>query len=285
MSLLLGLIYLSSCDKDVHQDESGLTVTLKMTTDDAVSSVRLWIYQESGALVKEYSYKSVNELASDRFQLPAGNYVLVAANNLVTPFSVKDAAGDAKAYEDLLFTLDDASASPIHAHYGTKTVTVHEGETSLVQVDMSRVLAELQFTIKGVPADVTEVEAYVKNAAQGFYPAMNRLTPETAPAYLGKVRPQDGVISFPLIRVMPVVTPTESRAVSDIPTLLEFNFKYSDNTSIHFEAEAPEMQNGGTYTPEVVFEVFQPGVTIRITDINGWGVGETTGGEILNPSN
>ena len=51
-----------------------------------------------------------------------------------------------------------------------------------------------------------------------------------------------------------------------------------------FNAEAPAMENGGTYTPEVVFDIFRPGITVTITEINGWIKGETTEGEILNPN-
>ena len=282
LAMLLGL---SACDKDAHKDENGLVVNIVMPGDDAVSDIRLWVYQSDGLLVDEYHYADNNELSSALFPLASGEYVLIAATNLVTPFSTDQAIGNSvKPYEGLAFTLNDASASPAHAHYGVQKVTVKSDDITHTEVAMNRILAELQFTIKGVPANVTKAEAKITNVAKSFLPYSGQLNPYTDIADLGSVTPVDGVITFPMKRLMPVVKAQTRAGTESVPTLLQFTFLYADGETITFNAEAPAMENGGTYTPEVVFDVFRPGMTVTITTINGWAKGETNEGEILNPN-
>lgn len=282
LAMLLGL---SACDKGAHKDEKGVVVNLVMPGDDAASDIRLWVYRSDGLLVDEYHHTDTKQLSSSALALDAGEYVLIAATNLVAPFSADPAIGDGiKPYEGLAFTLNDASASPAHAHYGVQRVTVNDGELVRTEVKMNRILSELQFTIKGVPAGVTKAEAKITNVAKSFLPYSGQLNPMTDVADLGSVTPKDGVISFPMKRLMPVVN-TQSRAGIDaVPTLLQFTFRYDDGKAVTLDATAPIIENGGTYTPEVVFDVFRPDMTVTITDINGWKEGGTNEGEILNPN-
>lgn len=282
LAMLLGL---SACDKDAHKDENGLVVNFVMPGGDDVSDVRLWVYQSDGLLVDEYHYSDMKQLSSSALALDDGEYVLIAATNLVTPFSTDQAIGNGvKPYEGLTFMLNDASASPAHAHYGIQRVTVKGDGTTHTEVAMSRILAELQFTIKGVPANVTKAEAKITNVAKSFLPYSGQLNPYTDVADLGSVTPVDGVITFPMKRLMPVVNVQSRAGIDAVPTLLQFTFQYDNGESITFDATAPIIENGGTYTPEVVFDVFRPGMTVTITTINGWAEGETNEGEILNPN-
>lgn len=283
LAMLLGL---SACDKEAHKDENGLVVNIVMPGDDAVSDVRLWVYKSDGLLVGEYHHADMKQLSSSALALDAGEYVLIAATNLVTPFSTNQAIGDGiKPYEGLAFTLNDASASPAHAHYGVQQVTVKGDAFTHTEVAMSRILAELQFIIKGVPANVVKAEAKVTNVAKSFLPYSSQLIPMTDIADLGSVTPKDGVISFPMKRLMPVVNAQSRAGIDAVPTLLQFTFWYDNGETITFHAEAPAIENGGTYTPEVVYDVFRPGMTVTITTINGWRKGETNEWVILNPNN
>lgn len=286
----------TACDKDAHKDEKGVTVSLSLPGEDAVNDTRLWVYQPDGLLLKEYHDTNPQELSLK--PLAPGDYVLIAATNLVAPFSTDQAMADGvKPYEGLLFQLDEPSASPAHAHYGVQTLQVDADGMAHAEVKMSRILAELQFTIKGVPAEVVEVEASITNVAKGFLPYSRQLLPATEVAHLGKVSPQNGVISFPLQRLMPVVKrlmpvvdPAVKRQtrVADVPTTvtthLQFTFRYANGNTITFDAEAPAMENGGTYTPEIKYEQFRPGVTLQINAINGWVELPDIHGDLLNPS-
>ena len=282
LAMLLGL---SACDKDAHKDENGLVVNLVMPDEDTASDIRLWVYKSDGLLVDEFHHADMKQLSSSALALDAGEYVLIAATNLVTPFSADQAIGNGvKPYEGLTFMLNDASASPAHAHYGVQRVTVKGDGTTHAEVAMSRILAELQFTIKGVPANVTKAEAKITKVAKSFLPYSGQLNPYTDVADLGSVTPVDGVITFPMKRLMPVVNAQSRAGIDAVPTLLQFTFQYDDGESITFDATAPVIENSGTYTPEVVFDVFRPDMTVTITTINGWAEGETNEGEILNPN-
>lgn len=290
---LSGMLLFTACDKDAHKDEQGVTITLSLPSEDDVTDTRLWVYQPDGLLLKEYHDTTPRALSLE--PLAPGEYVLIAATNLTAPFSTHQAMADGvKPYEGLLFQLDEPSASPAHAHYGVQTLQISADGIGHAEMKMSRILAELQFTIKGVPAEVTEVEANVTNVAKGFLPYSRQLLPATDVARLGKASPQNGVISFPLKRLMPVVKsvvkPVVERqtrtadAPTTVPTLLQFTFRYADGNTITFDAEAPAIENGGTYTPEIKYEQFRPGVTLQINAINGWVELPDINGDLLNPS-
>lgn len=279
------LLNFSACDKDAHKDENGLVVNITMPGDDAVSDIRLWVYKSDGLLVDEYHYSDMKQLSTSTLALDAGKYVLIAATNLVTPFSTDQATGNGiKPYEGLAFTLNKASASPAHAHYGVQRVTVKGDGITHTEVAMNRILAELQFTIKGVPSNVTKAEAKITNVAKSFLPYSSQLNPYPDVADLGSITPVGGVITFPMKRLMPVVNAQSRAGIDAVPTLLQFTFQYDNGETITFHAEAPAIENGGTYTPEVVYDVFRPGMTVTITTINGWAEGEMDEGEILNPN-
>lgn len=286
---LSGIILFTACDKDAHKDEKGVTISLSLSGEDVVNDTRLWVYQPDGLLLKEYHDTNPQELSLE--PLAPGDYVLIAATNLVVPFSTDQAIAEGvKPYEGLLFQLDEPSASPAHAHYGVQTLRVNGDGIAHAEVKMSRILAELQFTIKGVPAEVIEVEASVTNAAKGFLPYNRQLLPATDVVNLSKVSPKNGVISFPLTRLMPVVKPVLKQqahtadAPTTVTTFLQFTFRYADGNTITFDAEAPAMENGGTYTPEIKYEQFRPGVTLQINAINGWVELPNIHGDILNPN-
>ncbi len=287
MIMCLCALLLTACDKNAHEGETDvLVVNLSMSGTDAVNDIRLWVYGADGPLVEEYHYSSIRELSGTPIPLPSGDYMLIAATNLTAPFSTDMLiANGVRPYEGLMFRLDDASASPLHAHYGVQAVKVGDSDLTRVEVTMNRILAELQFTVKGIPDNVVEAGAKVTNTAKALLPYSGQLLPYTDIADLGSIIVQNGIATFPMKRLMPV--PKEkTRADGDgnIPTLLEFTFHYTDGSAITFNAEAPAMENGGTYTPEVVYDIFRPGITVTIADINGWAEGETTGGEILNPN-
>src|SRR5574344_860060 len=112
---------LSGCDKD--QEEHGLALSILMPEEDTSGEIRTWIYKEDGALVKDTTFATPLELTSTLIDLAAGKYEIIAANNLTAPFSTDQViANGTLPYERPLFRLDDAAASPAHAHYGVQTV-------------------------------------------------------------------------------------------------------------------------------------------------------------------
>lgn len=260
---------LASCHKDNHEAPQGLTVSLTMQGNDAINDVHLWVFDSNEVLRNEYSFKSTIAITTEILPLPTGKYTVVAGTNLIAPFSYQTTIGTTPA-DELLVWLTDAKASPVHAHYGVQSVTITDNSLTQAEVKITRILAELQFSIRNVPAEVVSVEAEVLNSAHGFYPAMDKLTAETAQVDMGKQTPANGDVNFPLLRVMPVVGTTPMRAAEETKTHIRFIFTFSDGKSTEVEVIAPLMQNGGSYSPEVEYETLKDKITVDITGISNW---------------
>lgn len=271
------ILALTSCSKDSHEEKQGLAVSFTMPNDDAIDDIHLWIFNSNDVLEDEYSFKSAAAMASKLLPLAAGKHMIVAGINLTAPFSYSTTIGSTKI-DELLVLLTDAKASPSHAHYGIQTANVKDNGITQVEVKMTRVLAELQFSIHNVPAEVVSVEAEVLNCAKGFYPGTGKMTAETAQVDMGKQTPVNGDVNFPLLRVMPVVEPTPMRAAEETKTHIRFIFTFTDGKSTEVEVIAPIMQNGGTYTPEVEYETLKEKVTVDITGIPDWVEDPSMGG-------
>lgn len=145
-----------------------------------------------------------------------------------------------------------------------------------------RVLSELQFTIRNLPPDVVKVRAEVLNCAGGFYPGINRLAKTTETVALGEIVPAGGKAEFPLRRLMPVVSPTEVRAVeeAEYDTRMAVHMTYGNGETLTFEVSAPPMKNNGSYTASTEYGQLEKDVVLRLTSINGWGDSATVEGNM-----
>lgn len=270
------ILTLTSCSKDSHEEKQGLAVSFTMPNDDAINDIHLWLFNSNNVLEVEYSFKSAAAIASKLLPLATGEHTVVAGINLTDPFSYSTTIGTTKM-DELLVLLTDAKASPTHAHYGVQSIVIADNAVTQADIKMTRVLAELQFSIKNMPTEVVSVEAEVLNCAKGFYLATGKLTAETAQVDMGKQAPVNGDVNFPLLRVMPVVEPTEVRAAVEIKTHIHFIFTFSDGKSKEVEVIAPIMQNGGSYAPEVKYDTLKDKVTVDITSIQDWVNGPSMG--------
>lgn len=281
MLVAVSALLLTSCDNGTHPDEMGLAVEMVIPGTDAVTDVNVWIYGSDGKLVTTKHYPSSDALASDLIHIPAGKYTVVTATNLVAPFAI----GETATLSALYATLTQPSASPAHAHFGAQGVDVKAGCITRATVKMSRVLAELQFTVEGVPSDVVSASVEVLNTAVGFFPGTAKLSSDWTAATIGTdITPKNGNIDFPLTRLMPVVAMTTGRATDATEsTLIRFTFHYNNGGTVVFETLTPIMVNGGIYTPKVEYSIFRPGIVVAITTINGWIELPPITGEILNP--
>ncbi|MCD8318385.1 MAG: FimB/Mfa2 family fimbrial subunit [Paraprevotella sp.] len=276
----------TACSEDTHEGEHGLAVALTWA-DEAdkgtnIGDVKLWIYNTDGEAVGEYTYDEAAGLARQRFDLPEGDYLIVAATNLTAPFSVKEAATGATPYENLLFALDDASASPAHAHYGVTEVKVNGNTVQTATVSLRRVMSELSVTVEGAPSG-SKLNATVTDAATGVLPAVKgtdddtygTATDEASAVSMPEVSEQDGVLTTS-IRLMPTVT---GHANSHLTFLLT----QADGTTFTYNAEAPVMKPSGKYVVTLDYADLHPYIRITVNSINDWTEGWTISGEILNP--
>lgn len=290
-SLLVFFILCSSlfisCDNDPHEGEHGLAIALGWL-DEAdkgtnISDLRLWIYKENGELVDEYRYDNARDIASRLYELPAGDYVLVAAANLVEPFTMEEGIGNGvKPYEGLMFALSDAAASPAHAYYGVTEVSVQGDGVEQTSISLRRVLAELDVTIDGVP-DGTRLAVSVTDAATAMLPAckdadgeygvtINRTETVTLPEAVAA----DGTLSTVTMRLMPT-------AMDSDRSHLHFQLTLADGTVQEFDADAPVMKPSGKYQVTLQYTDMKPYMQLHPVSISDWTEGWTISGEILNP--
>lgn len=272
---------LTSCSKDQHDNEQGLAVAFEISDSDPLDAVTIWVFSSDNILKEEYRYSSAREQAANYLPLPAGEYSVVAVTNMTDAFECNAVKGST-TLDGLFVELKAPSASPPHIHYTKATATVKATGITVVAMPLSRVLAELQFTIKNIPPEVVRVEAQIANTTKGFFPGVGKLSTETQTTDLGMVTPVGGVISFPKMQLMPVVEYV-TRA-DELQTHVRFTFHYDNGGSITFTAQTPAMQNGGVYTPEIEYALFRPGVTLQINAINGWVELPAINGEILYPN-
>lgn len=175
VSLLMLLPLWTSCDKDIHENEShGLAVGMEWLDDieptDITSPVNLWIYDAEGHEVEAHEFSSPQELASGLFSLPEGDYTLVGVCGLTEPYRY-DYEGGIRTADMLRVSLADPSASPAHAVGGVAGASVTDTRINLRSViRVAPLLAELTVRIDGVP-EGAELAVTVRNAATCLYPA------------------------------------------------------------------------------------------------------------------
>ena len=276
MLLLCIPFSLVGCDSDVHEHElGGLSVALAwQDASDAVDTkdIRLWIFDANGLLVKSLTYTDLRQLASERYPLSAGTYKVVTAVNLTSPF----AASDALDFDDLLFSLSEASASPRHAFYGVAEATVGGDKAVTVVTDsIRRMMSELTVTITDAPAS-SVLTGTVNNAATGFYPGKAQTVDDVTTVTLPSTTAQGTTIQTQTLRLMPT-------ADGQGKTKLSLQVTDANGHVSNFSIEAPVMKPGGKYEVTLEYPTMRAFMSLSTCVINPWTEGWTYNEEIFNP--
>ena len=207
---------LTSCDHDVHdgKEESGLSVSLTWA-DEAdqgteVKDVKLWIFNASdGSLVEEKQYGGAQEVASQRFQLPAGTYRILTTTNLTEPFFISEQARSLSNWNNILIGLTNPKDVKHNAYFGVADVKIDNKEGSyVVQNPIKSVLAELAIIIDNVPKG-TEMSGKALDCACCLFPTLKN---------------SDGDYGLPSIEPteveLPTLLATESTLKSEVIRLM-----------------------------------------------------------------
>ena len=282
---------LASCDHNVHdvEDKGGLSVSLTWA-DEAdqgtdVNDVKLWIFNaDDGSLVEEKHYGSAQEVASQRFALPVGHYLILAATNLIEPFFIGEATRATLNMNQLMFGLSNPSASPDHGYYGVTDIVIEKSNVSYVIKDaMHRMLAELIIIIEGVPEN-TAISGKVLNVASGLLPlhknedgtfGTTTYTKDECDIPLG-IAAQDKRLITETLRLMPT-------ANGFLTTRLFIQLIAPNGTVSNYDIEAPIMKSGGKYKINLEYGEMKPYMYLTRTKIDDWTEGWIYRGEILNP--
>ena len=267
---------LTSCDHDVHDDkeESGLSVSL-IWADEAdqgteVKDVKLWIFNaDDGSLVEEKQYGGAQEVASQRFQLPAGTYRILTTTNLTEPFFISEQTRSLTNWNNIQIGLTNPKDVKHNAYFGVADVKIDNKEGSyVVQTPIKSVLSELTIIIENIPKG-TEMSGKALDCAGCLFPTLKN---------------SDGDYGLPSIEPteveLPTLLATESTLKSEIirlmPTIqgspashIYLRLQLPDKTLQEFDITAPKMNVGGKYELRFKYEEMQPKMNLEAT-INGW---------------
>ena len=282
---------LASCDHDVHdgEEEGGLSVSLTWA-DQAdqgteVKDVKLWIFNaEDGSLVEQKQYGSAQEIASQRFSLPEGHYQILAATNLIEPFTIGEATRASVNPNQLMFGLSNPSASPDHGYYGVTDIVIDKSNGNYItKDDMHRMLAELTLIIEGVPEN-TAIMGKVLNVATGLLPLQKNedgtfgtttYTKEECDIPLA-IAVHGNALMTETMRLMPTANGFHT-------TRLFIQLIAPNGIISNYDIEAPIMKSGGKYQINLEYEEMKPYMYLMSTKIDDWTEGWVYRGEILNP--
>ena len=282
---------LASCDHEVHdgEDKSGLSVSLTWA-DEAdqgteVKDVKLWIFNaDEGSLVEEKHYGSAQEVASQRFALPEGHYQILAATNLIEPFTIGEATRAVTNMNQLMFGLSNPSASPNHGYYGVTDIIIDKSNGNYVTKDEMRpMLAELTVIIEGVPEN-TAISGKVLNVASGLLPLQKNEDGTFGTATYTKeecdiplaIAVHGNALMTETMHLMPTANGFHT-------TRLFIQLIAPNGTVSNYDLEAPIMKAGGKYQINLEYEEMKPYMYLTSTKIDDWIEGWIYRGEILNP--
>lgn len=274
----------TACDSnEPENNDHGISAALswadKDDTGTPITDARVWIFQADGKLVTEKHYSTKQEVALDIHAVDAGEYKVVTAINLITPFSVDKAT----TYDELLLKLSEANASPTHAYYSVADVKALADKNTRAPLPLRRIMAELNIEIDGVPEGAT-LATSVTDAADGIYPLQKDAESNYGVAMSGHknavVLPSaimtKGNLVTPTTRLMPTVGDASH-------SHLHFLFTLTDGTTRECDAEAPVMKSGGKYVLKFKYTELKPYMYIIPVKISDWEEDWTVNGEILNP--
>lgn len=291
--MCLTALLFPACDdsKSPMDSDYGISVALNWADDNdkeiEISDVRVWIYQADGKLIIDKHYTSKQQVALDIHAVDNGEYMVVAAINLVAPFSI----GKEISSQELLFKLDEVSSSPAHAHYSVTNLSVKANENTKATISLRRILSEFSIEVEGAPQGTTLV-ASINNVADGILPLQKdedgdygRATSVSKNVVtIPEATTIDGAISTQTMRLMPTALQAATRA-NTTNSNLHFVFTHADGTIIICDAEAPAMKASGKYSLKMKYPELKAYMRIDPIKINDWEEGWTVSGEILNPEN
>lgn len=290
-AMLLVILLTASC-KD-HYWEGRSQMGMFMQWDDpyddttAVSGVHMWIFQKDGTYVMEYDQPSRSHMVHWPEPIAPGEYLVVATLNLTEPFIATISNTRAQmnvrpSAEQLLFQLDKNESAPFHAFYGVTRVNLNTRRLP-VALKMHRLLAELQFSIEGLP-DGTIATGTVDNTTVGFRPALlnskgsyGLAETQALAAPLPTVTSMNGTLTMPTMRFMPVKR-------GDNETLITLHLTFPDGTVSDYTMMAPIMESAGRYVVSLKYEEMHSPMYLTAHKINPWTEGWIITGEILNPN-
>ena len=298
------VMLLSACYHDKHElipnenegQPVGYVAPQLLWEDEAdepaitsINALSFWIQgSDGGNRTREFG--SVEESADWLQQLPAGEYDILVTADMDDPSGYATASNLTRSSSLLaptVVSLKDAASSPRQSWYAVTDVTIREGEITVADFKLMRLLPTLTVNVTGVPAG-TKVAVAVERVAESVL-----LTEQDANGRYGVPMSKQTTADFGTL------TPTSEDASTHcldgkhlMPTaagesraLLRITTTAPDGTVLTSIADCPRMELGMYYTMDFEYAALAPYMRFEAMTISDWQEGWTISGEILNPTN
>lgn len=254
-----------------------------------VKQISIWFHPVDGSSARHYTFSTPQELATHKFDLPAGEYYMFATVNLLPPYIDEYDPTKSRAFTDgreHFITLEKPNFSPEPAYCCEDKIVVTEDGVQRVKVAMKEILAEVTIIINGIPRGSTHFIGTVENATAGIVATYDETTGEfvaerseqIAPVELPDTLFSNGTLTIKNFRLLPSVKGATE-------TLIKVSLIYPSSKQNDFEIHAPVMRIGGKYYISLDYADMTPFMYLKSIKIDEWTDGWTIDGEILNPEN
>lgn len=283
MPIFLLCLLVAACSSSPLENKKGLAVSAYFSDNEDWGSElflqELWIFNsESGELVQNSSWSDSRELASTFFSLPQGDYLLVLGANMDQPLKIQGSDSP----QTLNYSIDEVSPCKV---FSACTDLRNYVPSQIVNVDMnlSRVMAELTVELQGAPQDL-ELIVEAVNCAEAFYPAKKNDAGQWG-------LPSDNIKSISTSR-MGLDSSLRSQIITLMPTASgrEWSFFHltmltSEGETYETYIEAPKMNAGAKYLMSLKFQEIQSFMHLSACPISDWTEGWVYDGDIPDPVN
>lgn len=278
-AILMAALLLTGCFHEFHEkmDESGtVAVALQWEqAEDAATPIQHITYS-IGNFTKFFA--SVEEYAGELLQLPAGEYdILVTANMTEADGYFLSGLGCATKSDGSLpevkVSLLNPASSPAQAWFGVGHASVKEGDITVVEPLLQRLLSTLTVNIANIPAGTKMTLTLGNVAKEVILTAKDNTGRYGVP---GSETVADITIPGSAVNLMPTASGQER-------CILSIELTSAAGIPLTVVCNAPRMETGKSYTLDLDYTKLQPYMYINSSSISPWEDGWTVDGEILNP--
>lgn len=273
---IAAVLLLTGCFHQFHEKMDGtgsVAVALRWEqAGDAGTPIHSLTFSVGGFTK---AYASAEEAASDLLQLPAGEYdILVTANMTEADgYLLSGMPATRAGLPEVRVSLRDPASNTSQAWFGVARASVREGEVTVVETKLQRLLSTLTVNIANLP-EGTVITRTLSNVAGEVI-----LTAQDGGGRYGV--PGSGTVPDITLPGGAVnLLPTASGAQRCILTL---GITSAAGIPLTVVCDAPRTEPGKGYTLDLDYNTLQPYMYISPSSISSWADGWTVSGEILNP--
>ena len=277
-AILMAALLFTGCFHEFHEKMDG-TTTMAVSfqweqADDAATPIHNITYSTGGFT---RSFSGAEEAASELLQLPAGEYdILVTANMTEADGYILSGMPATRAdgsLPEVRVSLRDPASSPAQAWFGVGHASVKEGDITVVEPQLQRLLSTLTVNIANIPSGTTMTLTLGNVAKDVILTAKDNTGRYGVP---GNETVADITIPGSAVNLVPTASGQER-------CILSIELTSAAGIPLTVVCNAPCMEVGKSYTLDLDYTKLQPYMYINSSSISPWEDGWTVDGEILNP--